>query len=36
MPDQGREVGDILADAALLGWTPAFALAAPLVGENPQ
>ena len=36
MLDQGREVGDILADAALLGWTLAFAVAAPVVGENPK
>jgi hypothetical protein len=36
MPDQGREVGDILADAALLGWMLAFTVAAPIVGKpNP-
>jgi hypothetical protein len=36
MLDQGREVGDILADAALLGWTVAFAVTAPVVGKNPE
>jgi hypothetical protein len=36
MLDQGREVGDILADAALLGWTRAFTVAAPVVGKNPK
>jgi hypothetical protein len=34
MLDQGREVSDILADAALRGWTLAFAVAAPIVSEN--
>jgi len=36
MVDQGSEVGDILVNAALLGRTLAFAVAAPVVGENPK
>jgi hypothetical protein len=36
MLDERSEVGNILADAALLGWTLAFAVAATVVGENPK
>ena len=34
MLDQASEVGNVLADAALRGWTLALAVAAPVIGEN--
>jgi hypothetical protein len=34
MLDQRSEVGNILADAALLDWTLAFAVAATVVRKN--
>jgi hypothetical protein len=36
MLDQRREIGDVLPDATLCGWALAFAVTAPVIGENPK